>query len=202
MKIYDAASAPNPRLVRIFVAEKGLDVAYQPVDIASGENRRPEFRAINPLGTLPVLELDDGTRISESAAICRYFEELQPEPPLMGRGPEDAARVEMWRRRVEFELALPVMDAFRHRHEMFAGRIAQSPEYARLCRDKGLQSLDWLDGVLARQPFVAGERFTIADITALVALDFGRVSRIRPDQRHAHLRRWHEAVSARPSAAA
>jgi len=202
MKIYNSQTAPNPRRVRIFLAEKGIQVPYEEVDINNAVNRAPEFRKKNPLGTLPVLELDDGTCIAESVAICRYFEELQPNPPLMGVDGRDRAIVEMWQRRMEFEFLLPIADAFRHRHEFFKGRIAQVPEYAEVQRQNAESRLAWLNEVLADRPFIAGERFTIADITALCAIDFGRVSKIRlqPDQRH--LARWHEAVSARPSAKA
>ncbi len=202
MKIYDSKAAPNPRRVRIFLAEKGIQVLYEEVDIANAVNRGPEFRKKNPMGTLPVLELDDGTCIAESVAICRYFEEVQPDPPLMGLDAQDRALVEMWNRRMEFEVLLPIADAFRHQHEFFKGRIEQVPAYAEVARRKAESNLAWLDEVLADRPFIAGGRFTIADITALCAIDFGRVSRIRiqPDQKN--LARWHEAVSARPSAKA
>jgi glutathione S-transferase len=202
MKIYDSRTAPNPRRVRIFLAEKGINVPYEEVDIVNAVNRGADFRKKNPLGTLPVLELDDGTCISESVAICRYFEEQQPEPPLMGVDARDRAIVEMWQRRMEFELLLPIADSFRQRHEFFKGRIEQVPAYAEVARRTAEQRLAWLNEVLAERPFIAGERYTIADITALCAIDFGRVSKIQiqPDQQH--LARWHQAVSARPSAKA
>lgn len=202
MKIYDSKTAPNPRRVRIFLAEKGIQVPYEDVDINNAVNRGPEFRKKNPMGTLPVLELDDGTCIAESVAICRYFEELQPTPPLMGIDARDRAIVEMWQRRMELALLLPTADAFRQRHEFFKGRIAQVPEYAEVQKKNAESCLVWLNEVLADRPFIAGERYTIADITALCAIDFGRVSKIRiqPDQQH--LARWYEAVSSRPSAKA
>lgn len=202
MKIYDSKTAPNPRRVRIFLAEKGIQVPYEDVDINNAVNRGPEFRKKNPMGTLPVLELDDGTCIAESVAICRYFEELQPTPPLMGIDARDRAIVEMWQRRMELALLLPTADAFRQRHEFFKGRIAQVPEYAEVQKKNAESCLVWLHEVLADRPFIAGERYTIADITALCAIDFGRVSKIRiqPDQQH--LARWYEAVSSRPSAKA
>jgi glutathione S-transferase len=202
MKIYNSATAPNPRRVRIFLAEKGIQVPYEEVDIVKAVNRTPEFRKKNPLGTVPVLELDDGTCISESVAICRYFEELYPNPPLMGVDARDRAIVEMWQRRMEFELLQSIANSFRHRHEFFKGRIAQVPEYAEVSRQNAEKSLAWLDEALADRPFVAGERYTIADITALVAIDFGRVSKIRIQPEQKNLTRWYEAVSSRPSAKA
>ena len=202
MKLYDASTAPNPRRVRIFLAEKGISVPVDQVDIVSAQNRSPEFRAKNAMGTLPVLELDDGTTIAESVAICRYFEELQPDPPLMGTDAKDRAAIEMWQRRMEFELFLPITQVFRNGHAFFKGRIPQVPEYGEVCRKHAEQRLEWLDGVLADRPFIAGERYTIADITALCAIDFGRVSNIRVTPEQPNLARWHAAVSSRPSAKA
>ena len=202
MKLYDASTAPNPRRVRIFLAEKGISEPVDQVDIVSAQNRSPEFRAKNAMGTLPVLELDDGTTIAESVAICRYFEELQPDPPLMGTDAKDRAAIEMWQRRMEFELFLPITQVFRNGHAFFKGRIPQVPEYGEVCRKHAEQRLEWLDGVLTDRPFVAGERYTIADITALCAIDFGRVSNIRVTPEQPNLARWHAAVSSRPSAKA
>ena len=199
MKLYDARTAPNPRRVRIFLAEKGITVPVEQIDIVSAQNRSPEFRARNAMGTLPVLELDDGTTIAESVAICRYFEELHPEPPLMGTDAQARAVVEMWQRRMEFEVFLPITQVFRNGHAFFKGRIPQVPEYGEVCRTHAEQRLAWLDGVLAERPFVAGERYTIADITALCAIDFGRVSNIRITPGQPNLARWHAAVSSRPS---
>ncbi len=202
MKIYDSQTAPNPRRVRIFLAEKGIDVPYEQVDIVAAANRAPEFRVKNPMGTLPVLELDDGTCIAESVAICRYFEELHPEPPLMGTSGRDRALVEMWQRRMEFELFLPITQVFRNTHPFFTGRIPQVAEYGEVSRKAAEVRMTWLDGVLADRAFIAGDRYTIADITALCAIDFGRVSKIRIQPEQPHLARWHAAVSARPSAKA
>ena len=202
MKHYDAKTAPNPRRVRIFFAEKHLVVPVEQVDIASASNRSPEFRAKNPMGTVPVLELDDGTMIAESVAICRYVEEIRPDPPLMGTDAKDRAVVEMWQRRMEYELFVPITQVFRNGHAFFRGRIPQVPEYGEVCRTHALARLAWLDEVLADRPFVAGERFTIADITALCAIDFGRVSNVRILPEQASLQRWHDAVLQRPSARA
>ena len=202
MKIYDAQMAPNPRRVRIFLAEKGIQVPYVQVDLVSAENRGAEFRKKNPLGVVPVLELDDGTCIAESVAICRYFEELHPQPPLMGTDALDRALVEMWQRHMELEVFLPIAQVFRNSSPFFKGRITQVPEYGEACRKQAEQRLAWLDQVLADREFIAGPRYTIADITALCGIDFGRVSKISilPEQKN--LARWHAAVSARPSAQA
>src|SRR5690242_17051444 len=130
MKIYDFKMAPNPRRVRIFVAEKGADVTYVQVDLFAGHNQRAEFLVKNPLGSLPVLEFDDGTYLAESVAICRYLEGIYPDPPLMGVNPKDTAFVEMWNRRMEFELFAPIGRAFQHTHPMFKERFKQFPEFA------------------------------------------------------------------------
>lgn len=202
MKIYESQGAPNPRRVRVFLAEKGIQVPYEPVDIGKAINRQAEFLKINPLAGVPVLELDDGTHIAESVAICRYFEEIQPEPPLFGIGAKERAQVEMWNRRIELALLIPIADAFRQRHDFFKGRIRQVPEYAEAQRLNALERLTWLDGELANRQFVAGDRFSIADITALIAVDFGRVSKIAIEPGQKNLARWHAEVSARPSAKA
>src|SRR6478736_6340323 len=156
MKLYDSQTAPNPRRVRVFLAEKGVQVPIEQVDITTAANRAPEFRAKNPLGTLPVLELDDGTCIAESVAICRYFEELHPDPPLMGTSARDRALVEMWQRRMEFELFIPIIQVFRNTHPFFAGRIPQVAEYGDVSRKTAEARMAWLDGVLADRAFIAG----------------------------------------------
>ena len=202
MKIYDSQTAPNPRRVRIFLAEKGVAVPYEQVDIVKADNRSAEFRRKNPLGTLPVLELDDGTYVAESVAICRYFEETQPQPPLMGTDARDRALVEMWQRRMELEVFVPITQVFRNLHPFFAGRIPQVAEWGEVNRKAAEARMAWLDTILAEREFIAGDRYTIADITALCGIDFGRVSKIRIDPAHTHLARWHAAVSARPSAKA
>ncbi len=165
-------------------------------------NLEPDFLAKNPLGKVPVLELDDGTHLSETVAICRYLEGTHPTPPLMGVDPSDAAVVEMWQRRMEFEVAIPIMQCFQNTHDYFKGRITQVPDYGEVCRATALERLAWLDQVLGEREFVAGERYSIADITLLVGIDFGRVVRLRIPPEHKNLTRWHEAVSSRPSAQA
>jgi glutathione S-transferase len=202
VKLYDSALAPNPRRVRIFLAEKGISVPTVQVDIGKQENRQPPFLAKNPLGGLPVLELDDGRYLAESVAICRYFEGKQPKPPLLGVDATDAAFVEMWNRRMELEILSPVAQSFRHTHDFFKGRIKQVPEFGAVSKETALARLAWLDKELANREFVAGDRYTIADITALVGIDFGRPTGIKigPDQKN--LERWYQVVSARPSAKA
>ena len=202
MKLYDSPAAPNCRRVRVFLAEKAVEVPTVAVDLAGAENRRPPFTDKNPMAGVPVLELDDGSWLAESVAICRYFEELKPDPPLFGSDGTDRARVEMWNRRMEFEIFTPIAQVFRQSHEFFKGRIQQVPAYGEACRGVALQRLAWLDSELAEREFVAGDRISIADVTALCGIDFGRVTgfRVAPDQKH--LTRWHEAMSARPSAQA
>jgi glutathione S-transferase len=202
MKIYDSHNAPNPRRVRMFLAEKGIEVPYEQVDIGQRVNRGADFQKINPLSTVPVLELDDGTYISESVAICRYFEELQPEPPLFGADAKQRALVEMWNRRMEFNILQPIADSFRQRHDFFKGRIRQVPEYAEVQRLNADDGLAWLDRELAAHRFIAGDQFSIADITAMIAIDFARVSKISIKPEQTNLARWHAEVSARPSAKA
>jgi glutathione S-transferase len=202
MQLLESTHAPNPRRVRIFLAEKAIEVPLVQIDIGAKENRDPAFLAKNPLGGVPVLELDDGTCIAESVAICRYFEETHPDPPLMGVDARDRAIVEMWNRRMEIELMRSITETFRNTHEFFKGRIEQVPAYADVCRRRAAAHLTWLDEEFSNRAFVAGERYSIADITALVAIDFGRVCdiRIAPDQKN--LTRWYDAVAARPSAKA
>jgi glutathione S-transferase len=202
MKLYDSKQAPNPRRVRIFLAEKGISVPIVSVEIAKGETRSSPYIDKNPLGGLPMLELDDGTCIAESVAICRYFEATQPDPPLLGSGAVDQAVVEMWQRRMELELMRNVTGCFQNTHDFFKGRIEQVPAFGEVCRKNARTRLAWLDGEMARRPFIAGDRYTIADITALCSIDFGRVVDIRIADDQKNLARWYEAVSTRPSAKA
>ena len=202
MKLYDSALAPNPRRVRMYLAEKGIKVPTVQVDIGKAENRAAEYLKKNPMGGVPILELDDGSILAESVAICRYFEELNPNPPLFGSDARDKAFVEMWQRRMELNVLMNTAGAFRNTHAFFKGRIPQVPEYGAVCKEAAAKQLEWLDGELAGRRFIAGDRFTIADITALIGIDFGRVSDIRIQPGQKNLTRWHEEVSARPSAKA
>jgi glutathione S-transferase len=202
MKLYDYTMAPNPRRVRIFLAEKGMQVPVEQVNIGSADNRKPDYLAKNPMGTLPVLELDDGTYLAESVAICRYFEEQKPDPPLMGTSPKERAVIEMWNRRMELDLFSLIAQAFRNTNDFFKGRIPQVPEWGQVCKESALKRMEWLDKELATREFIAGDRYTIADITTLVGIDFGRPSNIRIAPEQKNLTRWHQAVSSRPSAKA
>jgi len=202
MKLYDSTTAPNPRRVRIFLAEKGIALPTVQVDIGTRANLAPDFRAKNPFAQVPVLELDDGTCISESVAICRYFEEIQPEPPLFGVGVREKTLVEMWNRRVELELTNRVFLCFQNTSDFFKGRLTQVPDYGVVAKQRAEETLGVLDGVLASQRFIAGDRFSIADITALVGLDFARVIKLRPGPELKNLLRWHAEVGGRTSARA
>ncbi|MEM8749204.1 MAG: glutathione S-transferase [Pseudomonadota bacterium] len=201
MKLFDGGMAPNPRRVRIFLAEKGVTVPMVSVDMTALGHKDEEVTKRNPLQRLPVLELDDGTIISESIAICRYFEEMHPEPPLMGVDATDRAVVEMWQRRMEMHLLLLVANVFRHSHPAMAEwEVPQIEEFSQANRPKVAASLEWINKELADRPFIAGDRFTVADITAMIAMDFTKPARIQPDPSLENLARWYAEVKARPSA--
>lgn len=205
MKLYENKSAPNPRRVRIFLAEKGIDtspIEFVQVDIIGGENLAGDFTAKNPMGRLPMLELDDGTCISESVAISRYFEEQQPEPALFGADAEQRVNIEMWNRRMDFGLLLPVGMAFRHLRGQFADREPVIREWGEASYAEAERMFAWMDEHLAENEFVAGNNYSIADITALCAVDFARVVKLRIGEDQTNLKRWHDSVSARPSASA
>jgi glutathione S-transferase len=203
MKLYEFRRAPNPRRVRVFLKEKGLDVPMEQVDLFKGEHKKPEYLKRNPSGLVPTLELDDGRHIAETVAICRYLEEMHPNPPLMGTDAFDKATVEMWQRRVELELLMPIAHCFRHTVEAVKPLEPQQvKEWGELNRGRALASMRRFDKELAGREFMAGPRFTIADITALCAIDFGKAAGIAIPDDCANLKRWHQAVSARPSAAA
>ncbi len=199
MKLYTSRFAPNPRRVTIFLAEKGIDVPTVEVDLAKKENLLPEFLTRNPLGRVPVLEFDDGTYLTESVAICRYFEATHPEPALFGTGARAQANIEMWNRRMEFEVLANVTGCFRNTHRYWEGRIEQVPDYGELCRRTLEERMKWLDGELVNRPFIAGERFTIADITAVTAFDLAKVVKISIPETMSNLSAWYARVSALPS---
>lgn len=209
MKLYDYQLAPNPRRVRIFLAEKGITVPTVQVDLRAGEQFTPEFRAISPECTVPVLEFDDGRRIAEVVAICLYFELAHPEPALMGVGSQDRAIVADWHHRIERQGFWAVGDAFRNSATGLKGRALPGPDgYEQIpaLAERGvartIRFFEMLDRELAVCQFVAGDRYTIADILALVTVNFAaRINLTIPDD-CSHLRRWHESVSGRASAAA
>lgn len=203
MKLYDGGRAPNPRRVRIFLAEKGIDIPLVPIDMGALGHRAPDITALNPLQRLPVLILDDGTVLTESIAICRYLEELHPEPPLFGTTPLERAQVEMWQRRIELGLFAMVAAAFRHIHPaMVEWEVPQVREWGEANRPKALAFLEFLDGELATRRFIAGDAYTVADITGLVAIDFMKPARIAMPETLSNVIRWHGEVSQRPSAKA
>ncbi len=203
MKLYDGGRAPNPRRVRVFLAEKAITVPTEQVNLGTLAQRSAAYTAINPMQRVPALVLDDGTVIAESIAICRYFEALNPDPPLFGRGAVESAMVEMWNRRIEFHLFLPVAAVFQHLHP--AMKVMVDPQVAgwgEANKPRVTEFLQFLDGELKGRPYVAGKNYTVADITAMIAVDFMRVSKLAVPDELAHVRRWHHEVAARPSASA
>lgn len=203
MKLYDSRLAPNPRRVRVFMAEKGItDIEVIQVDLMKGEHKTPEYLTKVGIGNSPALELDDGTVITESVAICRYLESVYPEPNLFGRDPKETAVIEMWTRRAEMMLATPLMMAVRHGHPALAALETQVPEVAQNNRKGAERSIKFFDRRLAETPFIAGDRVTIADIVAMSGIDFSRMVQFEPPETATNVRRWIAAMRARPSAQA
>jgi len=203
MKLFDSQRAPNPRRVRWCMAEKNIeDIEIVPIDIFKGEHRTPEYRARTGLSNVPVLELDDGTAISESIAICRYLESRYPEPNLFGHNAREIAIIEMWMRRAEMLLATPLMLAVRHSHPALAALEKQVPEIAAAHLASAQQALPLFERRLGESAFIAGDRLTIADIVAFTGLDFSRMIKFRPDESLLQVTRWAEAMRQRPAAAA
>ena len=209
MKFYDCSTAPSPRRVRIFMAEKGLEIPTVQVNLRKNEQLSSEFRKLNPWCTVPVLELDDGTAISEVTAVCRYLEEIRPEPPLLGIDTRDRAVVAMWDHRCEIDGFFAAAEAFRNASKGYKDRavtgpknVTQIPELAERGRNRLMQFFEMLDQRLSVSSFMAGDRYTIADITAQVTIDFaGWIKMKLPDELH-NARRWLDEVSKRPSAQA
>ena len=203
MKLYDGGRAPNPRRVKVFLAEKGLTVPLEQVDLGAMQHRSAAYTAVNPIQRVPALELDDGTILTESIAICRYIEALHPEPRLFGQGAKDEAMVEMWQRRVEFHLLVPISQVFRHAHPaMKEMEVPQVPAWADSNKPRVTEFLEILDRELKDRRFVAGDRYTVADITGLVCIDFMKPAKLAVPESLSNLKRWHAEVSARPSAKA
>jgi glutathione S-transferase len=203
MKLYDGGRAPNPRRVRIFLAEKGITVPLEPVDIGAMGHKSEAYTAINPLQRLPALILDDGTVLTESIAICRYFETLQPQPALFGTGALEIAQVEMWQRRVELTLMVAIQAVFRHLHPGMAQ--LQQPQIAawgEANKPRVTEFLQMLDRELGTRRYVAGDAFSVADITGLVSIDLMKPAKLAVPPECANVLRWHAEVSARPSAKA
>jgi len=205
MKLYTYAGAPNPRRVHIYLAEKGIEIPFEQVDIMKRENRTPEFKSrVNVTGGIPVLELDDGSHIAESIAICRYFESENPEPPIFGVGSAEQARVEMWTRRIELNFMMPVGMVWVHGSPLTKGVMKkQIPEMAEQNREVVEGYFKFLDRHLEQSEYLAGERFSIADIVALCTMDFAaKLNGLPHSPEQAHLDRWYQSVSGRPSAKA
>lgn len=203
MKLYDSHRAPNPRRVRWFMAEKGIDdIEIINLDVFKGEHRQPDFLAKAGLANVPALEIDAETTITESVAICRYLESLYPQPNLMGRDPREVAIIEMWTRRVELLLAGPLMMAVRHSHPAMAALETQLPEVAAANLAAAERACKMFDRRLGESAYIAAERVTLADILAATAIDFARMARFRPSEALAHLGHWYEGMKARPAAAA
>lgn len=209
MKLYDYKMAPNPRRVRVFAAEKGLQIPLVEVDLGAKAQMEEAYRTKNPQMIVPALELDDGTLLTESVAICRYLEELHPTPNLFGDSALERAQVEMWNRRMEQDGLAAVAETFRNTVPGFTGRALPGPhDYDQIAdlaargRTRVDNYFDDLNAHLATRPFVAGDRFTIADITAYITVDFAKVAKKRPDDSHPALIAWRDGVAARPSAAA
>ena len=202
MKIYDTKTAPSPRRVRIFLAEKSIPIEYVQVDLQKGENISPQMRAKNPVGKIPILELDDGTCISEGASICLYFEELYPDINLLGNDLLEKANIDMWHRQVELYFFGQVGMCFQHTTGYFKDRMTPVKEYGEVAGKNAIDFLKVLEKRLSESEFIAADRFTIADITAMCAIDFARVVSIKMTDEQTNLKRWYKAVSSRPSAKA
>lgn len=204
MKIYDYKGFPNPRRVRIFLAEKGIhDIPFEQIDVPGGDHRKPAFLAKNPYAAVPVLELDDGSYVSESVAISRYFEDRNPTPSLLGRNAKEKAEIDMWQRRVEATILEPALAYFHHGTEGFGAlEPYQNREWGNYSRDRVAGGLEKLDQHLAGREFVAGENFSIADITAVCGIDMAKAVGIDIAPANVNLHRWYDAISTRPSVAA
>ncbi|MEH6524775.1 MAG: glutathione S-transferase family protein [Sneathiella sp.] len=202
MKLYDLKASPNARRVRIFLAEKGVEIPSQEIDLSTGFHKSPEYLEKNILGRMPLLELDDGVCISESHAICRYLEEEYPTPPLMGRTQVERAQVEMWNRRMELELLHPLINIFSHTHPMWKNIRTQVPDWAEVCRIHATETIDWMETTLEGREFLATDDYTVADITAQCAILIGKAVGVRVPETHQNLTDWWGRVTSRPTARA
>ena len=201
MKLYDSIRAPNPRRVRWFMAEKGIeDIEIVQLDILAGAHKQPDYLAKAGIANVPALELTDGTTITESLAICRYLEAKYPHPNLFGVTAEEIAVIEMWTRRAEMLVANPLMVGVRHTHPALAVLENQNPAVAAHSTAAGADALTLFDHRLAESTWIAGDRLTIADIVAYVSIDFARLIRFRPPEHLTHVNRWVAAMRERPAA--
>ncbi len=209
MKLYDCTPAPSPKRVRMFIHEKGLEIEKIQIDLMSGQQRTEEFKKINPWSTVPVLELEDGTTISEIAACCRYIEEIHPNPPLLGKNPKEKAIIEMWNQHMEIDGYMAAADVFRNRSKAFASRAKagpnnyeQIPDLANRGSNQLTDFFELLDSRLSKSAFIAGDAFSVADITAYVTIEFAKWSKISPIESQSNLARWLDEISNRPSSKA
>jgi glutathione S-transferase len=207
MKFYDCKPAPSPRRVRVFMAEKGIEIPTVQVDLRNGEHLKPEFRMINPHCTVPVLVLDDGARLISTAAIWRYLEETHPEPPLMGASAKEKAIVADTQWRIEAEGLQALSEALRNSSPGMKDRAvtgpvshAQIPELAERGKKRAQQFLELLDFMVGPKPFLCGDRYSVADIDAMICVDFAKWIKLELPPGASNARRWYESVSSRPSA--
>jgi glutathione S-transferase len=201
MKIYEEKIAPNARRVRMFLAEKDLlgNIDFEQIDLKAGGNITPDFKQKNPIAKVPVLEMEDGSFLSESMAICRYFEVLHPEVPLMGSTAQQQAVIEMWQRRCEIYFMNSVGMGFQHTSGYFSDRMKPVAEWGQICVESVPKFFSLLDSHLKDSKYIAGNEFSVADITAYVTMDFAKVIRVRPDKNLINLKRWYDLVSTRES---
>ena len=202
MILHEFAPAPNPRRVRIFLNEKGIDIATEQIDIMKGEHKKDDYKKMSPLSQVPTLELDDGTYITESIAICRYFEALHPEPNLLGNDPKEIAIVEMWQRRIELLLMMGIANTYRHGHPAMAALENQVKEWSEASRPRVIKMLHWLDKQMENKEYICLDRYTIADISALVCFDFAKWPQIDIPDDCKNLKSYYERLNSRPSASA
>jgi glutathione S-transferase len=200
MKLY-TGMGPNPRTVRIFMAEKGIEIPLVQIDLLGGENRRPPYTDKNPAGQLPCLELDDGSFLAEITAICEYLDEIRPEPPLIGTTPEERARTRMWTRRIDLNILEPMTNGFRYGEGLgiFKDRVHVIPQAADDLKAIAREKLEWLNGLIEGREFIVGDRFTLADVLLYAFLEFGASVGQPLDAKLDNLQAWYTRVAARPS---
>jgi len=202
MILYEFAQAPNPRRVRIFLSEKGIDIPTEQVDLMKGEHKKDEYKKMSPLSQVPTLELDDGTYITESIAICHYFEALHPEPNLLGKDPKEIAIIEMWQRRIELLLMIGIANTYRHGHPAMAALEDQVKEWSEASRPRVIKMLHWFDKQMENKEFMCLDRYTIADISALVCFDFAKWPKIDIPDDCTNLKNYYERLNSRVSSSA
>ena len=202
MKFYNSVG-PNPHVVKMFMAEKGLDIEQTQIDLRGGENRQPDYLAKNPHGTTPALELDNGDVLAEITAICEYIDEIHPDPPLIGTTPEERAKTRMWVRRIDLNIVEPMANGFRFSAglPMFKDRMRCIPQAADDLKAIAQEKIAWLDGLIEGHAWIAGERFTLADVLLYCFMAFGAQVGQPLDPANKNVAAWFERVKARPSAA-